>query len=235
MQRNAAAESGRRARRTRRQLVAEAEQVTAGGTTDRCSAYQVVGSPAGPAVMAFGAKELVVAIAPRDVLTRNLDLILGAQRPANSLTTAQLRALAQRDGFTGQGVGFVDVARAGALIGDTACRAAFTELARSVPRIAIGLDDITPHRFSIGAVVELPAATVAGLRGLSSSFAGYERMLGGRPTQGGTPTSCVSRRRWASGRRNWSWTIAAWWCGARWIHNGDHAPRGAIAGVGIAD
>jgi hypothetical protein len=154
----------------------------------------------GATLMAFGAKELVVAVAPRDALTANLDLILGAQRPAKSLTTAQLRALAQRDGFTGQGIGFVDVARTGALIGDARCRAAFTELARSVPRIAIGLDDITPHRFSIGAIVELPAATVAELRGLSSSFAGYERVLGGRPLVAAAAAVNVERARPPVGR-----------------------------------
>jgi hypothetical protein len=162
--------------------------------------YQVVGSQMGPSLMAFGAKELVVATAPRDVLARNLDLILGVQRPAKSLTTAQLRALAQRDGFTGQGVGFVDVARAGALIGDAGCRAAFTELARSVPRLAIGLDDIAPHRFSIGAVLELPPAKIAELRGLSSALAGFERMLGGRPQLAAAVAVNVERARPLVGR-----------------------------------
>jgi hypothetical protein len=143
--------------------------------------YRIVGSPRGPVLFALGAKEAIVAVAPRDVLAGDLDLFLGAQLPAKSLTTAQLRALAQRDGFTGQGVGFVDVARAGAILGGATCRAALTELAQSVPRIAIGFDDITPRRFSVGVVIELPPAMIAELRGLSSSLAGYDRMFGGRP------------------------------------------------------
>lgn len=191
--------------------------------------YRMVGSPTGPALMAFGAKDLVVAIAPRDVLTRNLDLILGVQPPANSLTTAQLRALAQRDGFTGQGVGFVDVARAGALIGDAACRAAFTELARSVPRIAIGMDDITPHRFSIGAVVELPAAAVGELRGLSSSYAGYERMLGGRPLLAAAVAVNVERARPVVGRTAGAVKALAGACGVQGVVDA------MTAVVGVAD
>lgn len=148
--------------------------------------YWVSGSTLGTIFLSIGPRELVVTIAPRDVIQANLDLLLGIQRPAKALTTAQLRALAQRDGFTGQGVGFVDVARVGARVaallgaGDE-CSAAFAALGQRIPRIAVGLDDIAPRRFSIGVVAEVAPAVVAELRGLAGSLAGFDRALGQRP------------------------------------------------------
>jgi hypothetical protein len=191
--------------------------------------YWTVGSPTGPALMAVGVKELIVAVAPRDVLARNLDLILGARRPAKSLTTAQLRTLAQRDGFTGQGVGFVDVARASAMIDDAVCRLAFAGLARNVPRLAVGLDDITPHRFSVGVVVELAPATVAELRGLSSSLAGYDRIFGGRPQLAASVAANVERARPLVGRAAGAVMVLASACGVQGVVDAMTAVANAAA------
>jgi hypothetical protein len=167
--------------------------------------YWISASATGPVFLGIGPRELVVTFAPRDVIQANLDLLLGIQRPAKSLTTVQLRALAQRDGFTGQGVGFVDVARAGARIaallgaGD-GCSAALAEVARRVPRIAVGLDDITPRRFSLGVVMEVAPAVVAELRGLSGALAGFDRAIGQRPLVAFATAANVERVRPLLGR-----------------------------------
>jgi hypothetical protein len=102
------------------------------------------------------------------------------------MTTAQFRALAERDGFTGQGLGFVDLARVGALVADAAgaapdCLAAVTAIAKRAPRLAVGYDDFTLHRLAFGMVLELAPDVLADARGLSGSLAGLDRLLGQKP------------------------------------------------------
>jgi hypothetical protein len=131
-------------------------------------------------------KELVVALAPREVLDANLGALLGDQPPAKHLTTADFRELARRDGFTGQGVGFVDVPRAAALASEAAeaqpaCRTAITALARRVPRLAFGFDDFTAHRMTFGMVLELAPDVLADVRKLAIPLAGYDRVIAQRP------------------------------------------------------
>lgn len=131
-------------------------------------------------------KELVVALAPQRVIDGNLAALLGEQRPANSLTTPQFRELAGHGGFTGQGVGFVDVVRTTALAADAArlapaCRAAIAEIAGRVPRLVMGFDDFTAHHVAFGVALELAPDLQAELRGLSSELVGYERLHEQRP------------------------------------------------------
>jgi len=148
--------------------------------------YWSVDLPAMGLFVAIAPKELVVAVAPRGVIDGNLAALLGEQRPASSLTTAQFRALAERDGFTGQGVGFVDLPRVGALVANAAgaapdCRAAVAAIARRAPRLAVGYDELTPHRLSFGMVLELAPEVLADARGLAGSLAGLDQLVGQRP------------------------------------------------------
>jgi hypothetical protein len=135
---------------------------------------------------AVGPKELVVAAAPRAVIDANLPALLGEQRPASGMTKEQFRALAERDGFTGQGLGFVDLARVGAMITGAAsaspdCAAAVAAIAKRAPRLAVGYDDFTLHRMSFGMVLELAPDVLADARGLSGSLAGLDRLLAQKP------------------------------------------------------
>ena len=136
--------------------------------------------------VAIGPKELVMAAAPRGVIDANLATLLGEQPAPHPMTTAQLRALADRDGFTGQGVGFVDLVRVGALIAAAAgaapdCLAAVAAIAKRAPRLAIGYDDITLHQLGFGMVLELAPEALADARGLSGSLAGLPQLLGQKP------------------------------------------------------
>jgi hypothetical protein len=148
--------------------------------------YWINDDPAMSAVFAIGPKEAVFALAPRAIIDANLAVLLGEQKPAGSMTTAQFRAIAERDGFTGQGVGFVDVARVGALVATAtgatpACGAAIAGLAQRVPRFAIGYDDIAAHRLAFGMVLELAPDLIAELRGLASPLAGIDKLLAAKP------------------------------------------------------
>ena len=136
--------------------------------------------------VAIAAKELVVAAAPRRVLDTYLAQLVGEQPPANHLTTAQFRALAERDGFSAVGVGFVDLARAGSLVVDATgvgseCGAAVAALARRTPRLAVGYSELTVHRMGFGMIVEVAPDLLTQLRGLAGSLAGFDRVLAQRP------------------------------------------------------
>ncbi len=136
--------------------------------------------------LAIAPKEAVLAVAPRSVIDGNLPALLGERRPASGMTTAQFRALAERDGFTGQGVGFVDLVRVGALIANVAgaapdCRAAVTAITNHAPRLAVGYDELTVHRLAFGMVLELAPEVLADARGLAGSLAGLDRLLGHKP------------------------------------------------------
>ncbi len=148
--------------------------------------YWIIDDPKISVVVSIGAKDGMLAIAPRAMIDANLAMLLGEQKPASSMTTAQLKAIAERDGFTGQGVGFVDVARAGALIATAvelppACGAALTGLAQRVPRLAIGYDDLTVHRMAFGLVLELAPDLTAELAGLASPLAGLDKLIAAKP------------------------------------------------------
>ena len=144
--------------------------------------YWLVDLPDLSFLVAIAPKELVLAIAPRAHIDQNLALILGEQKPAQSVTGAQLKAIAERDGFTGQGVGYADVAKIAALVLDRnhappACSAAFGKLAARVPRIAFGYDDLQAQRVAFGMVVELAPDLTKDARAISGSLPGLDRAL----------------------------------------------------------
>lgn len=135
-------------------------------------------------VAAIGTKELVVSFAPGAVLDAELPAILGETKPAKSLTTRQLRDLAQRDGFTGQGLGYVDLVRVAALADHdrTAdCRDAIAKLFAHAPRVAFGYRDLTPQETTAGVVLELAPDALAALRTVTGSIAGVDRATAAHP------------------------------------------------------
>lgn len=144
--------------------------------------YWMSDAPAGAVFAAITPKELVLGIAPRATIDANLAVLLGEQRPPRSLTTAQFRDLARRDGFTGQGVGFLDLTRIPDVAVDAvgtvpACRTAFKAIVQHVPRLAFGFDDVTLRHVAFGFVVELAPDALAVIRGLSTALTGFERLV----------------------------------------------------------
>jgi hypothetical protein len=148
--------------------------------------YWLIDGPGLAALVALAPTELVLAVAPRDVLEANLATLLGEQRPANHMTTAQFRAIAERDGFTGAGVGFVDVVRVAGMITSAvgvapACEAAIAAIAGRSPRLAFGYEELTTRRFGFGMVVELAPDLISELRGLSGKLVGLDRLIAAKP------------------------------------------------------
>jgi hypothetical protein len=144
--------------------------------------YWMSDAPDGTLFAAIAPKELILGMAPRATLDANLAVLLGEQRPPRTLTTAQFRDLARRDGFTGQGVGFVDLTRIPEVAVDAvgknpACRSAFKAVIQHAPRLAFGLEDLTLRRLAFGFVIELAPDALAVVRGLSTTLAGYERLV----------------------------------------------------------
>ena len=159
------------------------------GTERAGRTYWIIPVPSHPSwtlLMAVAPKELVMAAAPRATIDGNLPLLLGEQPAAHPLTTAELRAVATRDGFTGQGVGYVDVTRASQLAADAfglpgECRAALTDTASRAPRIGFGYDDLSGKRLAFGLVVETAPDLTTELRGLQGTLAGLDHLLASSP------------------------------------------------------
>ena len=144
--------------------------------------YWMSDAPAGTLFAAIAPRELVLGMAPRATIDANLAVLLGEQRPPRSLTTAQFRDLARRDGFTGQGVGFLDLTRVpdvavDAVGNNPACRTAFKALVQHAPRLAFGFEDVTLRRVAFGFVIELAPDALAVIRRLSTTLAGFERLV----------------------------------------------------------
>jgi hypothetical protein len=128
------------------------------------------------ALVAIAPNELIFSVAPADVLLRELDAVLGDKPQATPIEASVFRALAAKNGFSGNGVGFVEVARAIRSFAEVAgapktpdCTAAVDEVAQLVPRAALGLT-IAGNRISYGVVVELAAPIVAALRAISTTI-----------------------------------------------------------------
>ncbi len=137
-------------------------------------------------LIALDKTELVMSIGPRSFLDSNLALILGEQRPAKPITTSVFRDIATRDGYSDQGVGFVDLARVGQLAGaaaglDAGCQGVVGEIAAKVPRLTLGYDDFTAHKIAMGFVVELAPDLAAEVRSLAAPLAGFDKLLELRP------------------------------------------------------
>jgi hypothetical protein len=150
--------------------------------------------------LGIGSKQVVMAFAPRARLEASLPLVLGEKRPAKAITATQLKAVAERDGFTGYGVGYVDLAQVGVLIADAAgadagCKGAVAELARRAPRFAFGYEDLTAKHLAFGMVVELAPDVLSDLRRISSPLAGFDRFLGERPMIGLAVAGSIERAR----------------------------------------
>lgn len=148
------------------------------------------------------AKELVFAIAPKDQLTANLPNLLGDQKAAAPLTGAQLKTVAERDGFTGQGVGYVDLVRVAAMLPQRSpeCGAAVVALAKRMPRLAIGYDDLTPNRMAGGFVAELAPDVLGDARSMTGKLAGVDQLLASQPMMALAVSVDLEHARTAVGR-----------------------------------
>jgi hypothetical protein len=131
-------------------------------------------------VFAIAPDEAILALAPRQQNQLSHDIMLGLARPATHIAPAVFRELAARNGFTGQGVGFVDFdqvfhmfARPG-LLGQQ-CTAAIDALVASAPRLVIGFD-VTSDALGYRMILELSPAVLDVLRSLATSIPRGDRV-----------------------------------------------------------
>lgn len=124
-------------------------------------------------------RELVVAIAPAAVLHARHDLILGIAHPDTAIAPSVFREVAERSGFTGLAVGFVDLRRvihafaAPTMIGG-ACGTAIDDVAGAVPRIVFGYN-ADDQGFDVRTVFELSPPVLAAIGALASEIPHGER------------------------------------------------------------
>ena len=148
--------------------------------------YWIIDVKAMSVLIALGKTELVLSIAPHAFIDTNLALLLGEQRPAKPITTAAFRDIAKRDGYSDQGVGFIDLARVGQLAGaaagiDAGCQGVVGEIAAKIPRLTLGYDDFTTHKIALGFVLEFAPDLAAEARTLAAPLAGFDKLLEQRP------------------------------------------------------
>lgn len=165
--------------------------------------YWRVDAPAFSVVIAVLAKEFVVAAAPREVLDANFAQVLGEQKPAKAMTTAQFRAIAERDGYDGHAVGFADLVHianmVAGLLPQPGCADALAGLARRVPRLTTGYGEISAKRMSFGMVAELSPEVLAEARTLTGKLAGLEQLVAAKPAVAFAAAVDVDRARIAAG------------------------------------
>ncbi len=162
--------------------------------------YWIIDVKAMAVLIALGKTELVVSVGPHSFIDANLAVLLGEQRPAKSIATSVFRDIAKRDGYSAQGVGFVDLARVGQLAGaaagiDPGCQGVVAEIAAKVPRLTFGYDDFTTHKIAMGFVLELAPELAAQARTLTAPLAGFDKLLEERPLFAVAVSANVDRAR----------------------------------------
>lgn len=141
------------------------------------------------AIVAILDDQLVAAAGPTALVDAKLDLILGIQKPAQSMADGKaLIDVATKHGFGPYLVGYVDtheLAAQGLTLSDDppppACAPALDLLATQVPRVVLGYTEFTAKRASGGLVVELAPALLAEVTALRAQVPGLGAALSDQP------------------------------------------------------
>lgn len=141
------------------------------------------------AIISIADHQLVAAVGPRHAIAAVLPQILGAERPARSMADGEeLKRLIARHHLGPLLIGYVDSKRlASALVAladqapPAACTAEIDRLAAQVPRLVVSSIELSDHRFSSAAVVELAPALAQSLKALRASVPGLTAALEGEP------------------------------------------------------
>jgi hypothetical protein len=134
-------------------------------------------------------RHLVIAVGRPAELDARLALILGSEKPAQSMASGRpLIEVMTRHGFGPELIGFVDTRRiVGAVIEragkqpSAACTSQLDRLAGRVPRFVIGYTEITAKRASGGAVLELAPDLVREIAAMKTEVPGLAAAMATRP------------------------------------------------------
>ena len=148
--------------------------------------------PKGVAVLvAINKGELIAALGPRKKLEPQLAVILGDKKAAKPLAGSVFRDIAKRDGYSAQGVGFVDTSRivtevmavAGAAP-PAPCVLAIQSAAKRAPRLTAGYERFDSGKMAMGVVLELAPDVLADAKTLTTKLAGVDKLMASRPIFG---------------------------------------------------
>ena len=140
-------------------------------------------------VIALADNQAIFAIGKAADVDAKLGLILGIDKPAQSMADGALvKQLMARHGFGGQLIGFADTRQiagkafeAAGAAPSPACSAEIDRLSAKLPRLVFGYGELSPTKISGGLVVELSPDAVATLRPLKVEIAGLAPALSGHP------------------------------------------------------
>lgn len=140
-------------------------------------------------VIAPADNQLVFAVGKTADVEARLGLILGGERPAQSMADgAPIKQLMTRHGFGGQLIAYGDTRRIAGLAFEAAgappspaCGAVLDRMASRVPRVVFGYGELSGSKLSGGTVVELSDDAVAALRGIKVEMPGLAAALAGHP------------------------------------------------------
>jgi hypothetical protein len=123
-------------------------------------------------VLAVAGRDLVIAIIPPGERAALLPVVFGQELPERSMFQDRtLERLAAEYKLDPVGVGFADLTRVAASLGDALappCREELDQLAAAVPRVAIGLTQASGERVLARSIIEMRedlAGSIASLRG----------------------------------------------------------------------
>ncbi|MCA9560819.1 MAG: hypothetical protein H6704_23285 [Myxococcales bacterium] len=145
-------------------------------------------------VIAIIGDELVFAVTPAKAADKTVPIILGQQKPAQSLaSTGTLTTLASTYGFQGYGVGYIDFKIiANTIMGDAkgvsadvwtaldaqvppvsdACKADINSMVDNAPRAAFGYTEMTAKKWAMSWIIETKPALGKSLAGLAAPVPG---------------------------------------------------------------
>ncbi|HEU0032268.1 MAG TPA: hypothetical protein VFQ53_16670 [Kofleriaceae bacterium] len=140
-------------------------------------------------LVALADNQLVFALGPPARIDANLGLILGSEKPAQSMADGKaLTEVMTRHGFGPHLIGFVDTKRlaTAAFAYDgrqmtPACSTQIDAFATAAPRVVIGYAEISPKRASGGVVVELSQTLIKELAALKTEVPGLAQAVADQP------------------------------------------------------
>lgn len=152
-------------------------------------------SPEVQIIVSLADRHLVIAAGRPAEIDGKLGLILGSEKPAQSMASGKpLLEVMTRHGFGPQLVGYVETRRllAAALARDgqvpdnqkpsAECTSQLDRIAGRVPRFVIGYTEISSKRASGGAVLELAPDLVREVGGMKTAVPGLAAAMANRPT-----------------------------------------------------
>jgi len=153
-------------------------------------------------IIAINKTELVAAVGPRKKLEPQLGYILGDKKAAKPLSGATFRDIAKRDGYSAQGVGYVDTSRiiSEAMALDrtapaASCVAAIQSLAKRAPRLTAGYERFDAGKMAMGFVLELAPDLLSDAKSLTTKLAGVDRLMASKPIFGFAVAADLDRAR----------------------------------------